>query len=90
MTFEDTFVILNELGLHARAAAKLVDTAGRYQSEVWLAKDGHRANAKSVMGMLLLCGQRGSKLTVIAEGPDAEQAVQAIGDLIRGRFGEER
>jgi phosphocarrier protein HPr len=90
MTFEDTFMIVNELGLHARAAAKLVETAGRYKAEVWLAKDGHRANAKSVMGMLLLCGQRGSKLTVIADGPDAEQAVNAIGSLINRRFGEDR
>jgi phosphocarrier protein len=90
MSFEDTFQIVNELGLHARAAAKIVECAGRYQSDVWLVKDGHRANAKSVMGMLLLCGQRGSKLKVTATGPDAEQAVHAIGTLISSRFGEER
>ena len=86
----ETFEIVNELGLHARAATKLVQLASRFQSEVDVEKDGHSANAKSVMGVLLLCGQRGSRVTVRARGPDAKQAVDALGQLIGNRFGEER
>jgi len=86
----ETFEVINELGLHARAATRLVQLASRYQAEVWVEKDGQRANAKSVMGVLLLCGQRGARITVSAEGPDAEEAVAAIGALVRSRFGEEQ
>lgn len=85
-----TFEIVNELGLHARAATRLVQLAMRFQCEVELEKDGQSANGKSVMGVLLLCGQRGSRLTIRARGPDAEAAVTALGDLIRNRFGEEK
>lgn len=85
-----TFEIVNELGLHARAATRLVQTATRFRAEIELEKDGQRANAKSVMGVLLLCGQQGARVTVIARGDDAEQAVSAIGELIAGRFGEDR
>jgi phosphocarrier protein len=88
--FFETFEIVNELGLHARAATKLVQLASKYRSTVELEKDGHRANAKSVMGVLLLCGGKGSKLTVHASGDDAKEAVEAIGRLIAGRFGEDR
>ena len=86
----ETFEIVNELGLHARAATRLVQTASRFACEVELEKDGQRANAKSVMGVLLLCGQRGARITVIARGDDAAEAVAAIGELIRHRFGEEQ
>lgn len=86
----ETFQIVNELGLHARAATRLVQTATRFSSEVELEKDGQRANAKSVMGVLLLCGQKGARVTVIARGDDAVAAVVAIGELIRDRFGEEQ
>ncbi|MCS6797877.1 MAG: HPr family phosphocarrier protein [Myxococcota bacterium] len=85
-----SFVIVNALGLHARAATRLVQLASRFASEVELEKDGMRANAKSVMGVLLLCGQVGSRIEVRARGPDARQAVEAIGKLIADRFGEER
>ncbi len=85
-----TFEIVNELGLHARAATKLVQLASRHRSTVELVKDGQRANAKSVMGVLLLCGAKGTKLTVEADGEDAEEAVDAIGRLIADRFGEEK
>ncbi len=84
----DTFEIVNELGLHARAAAKLVELAGRFRSTVKLEKDGQTADAKSIMGVLLLCGYKGAKLKVTAAGDDAEAAVAAIGALIRERFGE--
>ena len=82
------FEIVNKLGMHARAATKLVQTASRYRAEVHIEKDGHSANAKSVMGVLLLCGHQGSRVTVIAKGDDAEEAVAAIGQLIAERFGE--
>ena len=87
---ENTFEIVNELGLHARAAARLVQTAGQFDAEVSLSKDGQEVNAKSIMGVLLLCGQKGTYVTVAAEGPDAERVVEAIGNLIANRFGEPR
>jgi phosphocarrier protein HPr len=86
----EQYEIVNELGMHARAAAKLVQLAGKFKSKVQLVKDGQHADAKSVMGVLLLCGQRGTFVTVDAEGPDADEAVQAIGMLISDRFGEDR
>jgi phosphocarrier protein HPr len=86
----ETFEIVNELGLHARAATKLVQLASQFQSEVFISKDGQSANAKSVMGVLLLCGSRGSSVTISARGVDADAAVSAIGKLIAERFGEER
>ena len=87
---EGTFTIVNELGMHARAATKLVQIASRFACEVELAKDGQSANAKSIMGVLLLCGTIGSQVTVRARGADARAAVDAIGRLIASRFGEER
>lgn len=87
--FEDSFEIANELGMHARAATRLVHVASRFESHVEIEKDGQRADGKSVMGVLLLCGQKGSRITVRAEGPDAEEAVRAIGELVAHRFGEE-
>lgn len=85
-----TFEVVNELGLHARAAAKLVQTAERFRSDIQIAKGAQHVDAKSVMGLLLLCGTRGTTLTVKARGPDAAEAVGAIGELIADRFGEER
>ncbi|MBW2464007.1 MAG: HPr family phosphocarrier protein [Deltaproteobacteria bacterium] len=86
---EGTFEIVNQLGLHARAAARLVQIAATFDAEVELEKDGQTVNAKSIMGVLLLCGQRGTKVTVIGVGPDGEAAVAAIGRLIADRFGED-
>jgi phosphocarrier protein len=83
-----TFEIVNERGLHARAATKLVQLASRFASEVVLEHDGQAANAKSVMGVLLLCGGPGARVTVRAKGADAEDVVRAIGELIADRFGE--
>lgn len=83
-------VIVNELGLHARAATKLVNLASRYTAHVELEKDGQTANAKSVMGVLLLCGSQGTSVLVRSRGDDAEAAVEAISMLIASRFGEER
>ena len=84
----DTFEIVNRLGMHARAATKLVEMASRFEADVQIEKDGHKANAKSVMGVLLLCGHKGSQVTVSADGPDAPNVVEAIGTLIADRFGE--
>ncbi|MDB4987236.1 MAG: Phosphotransferase system, phosphocarrier protein HPr [Myxococcaceae bacterium] len=83
-----TFEIVNRLGMHARAATKLVQTASRFRADVQIEKDGHVANAKSVMGVLLLCGHQGSMITVSAQGEDASDAVGAIGELIADKFGE--
>lgn len=90
MRASETFEIVNALGLHARAATKLSHLAARFCAHVELEKDGQRANAKSIMGLLLLCGAKGTRVTVHAEGADAEDAVHAIGRLIAERFGEER
>ena len=81
--------IVNRLGLHARAATKLVQLASKFDSEVQLSKDGMIVNAKSVMGVLMLVASRGTEVTVHARGPDAETAVEAIARLVASRFGEE-
>ena len=82
-------MIINKLGLHARAAAKLVQLASRFESVIEVRKDGRAADAKSIMGVLLLCGPQGAVLEVHAEGRDAQEAVAAIGALIASRFGED-
>lgn len=85
----DKFTIINARGLHARAATKLVQLAGRFPCEVTVTgPDGETANAKSVMGVLLLCGSRGTTIEVEARGSQATEAVQAIGKLIADKFGE--
>jgi phosphocarrier protein len=83
-----TFEVQNKLGLHARAATKLVQLASRFACEIVISRAGQAANAKSVMGVLLLCGSKGSQLDIEAKGPEAEQAVQQLGALINNRFGE--
>jgi len=82
------FVIVNDLGLHARAATKLVQLASRFPCEVSVSHEGQTANAKSVMGVLLLCGSKGTVIEVLATGVRAEECVSAIGELIAQRFGE--
>ena len=81
--------IVNRLGLHARAAAKLVHMAGGFQSRVTLLKDGEEVDAKSILGVLLLAAAQGSRLTIRSEGPDEEQALSAVTTLIANRFDEE-
>ncbi|MCC7548647.1 MAG: HPr family phosphocarrier protein [Burkholderiales bacterium] len=80
--------IVNKLGLHARASAKLTQLAGSFQSEVWISRNGRRVNAKSIMGVMMLAAARGSKLTVETTGTDEEQAMTALVDLIEQKFGE--
>lgn len=81
--------IINKLGLHARASAKLTETAGRYQSEVWVSRNGRRVNAKSIMGVMMLAAGQGSSVVVDTQGEGAEAALQEILALIADRFGEE-
>jgi phosphocarrier protein len=88
MTANGKFQIVNDLGLHARAATKLVQLASKYPCEVHLSHQGQTANAKSVMGVLLLCGAKGATVEVSATGEKADECVTAIGELIASRFGE--
>ncbi len=83
-----TFEVVNKLGLHARAATKLVQLASKYPCEIAVGREGQVANAKSVMGVLLLCGSKGSLLEIEATGDSAEEAVTELGRLIADRFGE--
>jgi len=85
-----TFEIVNELGLHARAATKFVQTANRFKCDVDVEKDGQTVNGKSIMGVLMLVACKGSEITVKAKGEEAAACVAALGELIAGRFGEER
>jgi phosphocarrier protein len=81
--------IVNRLGLHARAAAKLVHTAGRFESQVMVCRDGEEVDAKSILGVLLLAAGQGSRVIVRCEGQDEEDAMQAVTTLIANRFDEE-
>ena len=80
--------ITNKLGLHARASAKLTQLAGRFQSEVWMSRNGRRVNAKSIMGVMMLAAARGTTVTIETSGPDEEEAMSALLGLIKDRFGE--
>ena len=86
---EQEVEIVNRLGLHARAAAKLVQTAGGFDSQVTLVKDGDQVDAKSILGILLLAASQGSTVTVRCEGEDEEKAMAAVTRLIADRFHEE-
>ena len=88
MSVKGTYQVKNKLGLHARAATKLVQLASKYPCEIVVSRDGQAANAKSVMGVLLLCGSKGTHLDIEATGDRASEAVRALGELIEGRFGE--
>ena len=80
--------IINKLGLHARASAKLTQAASAFQSEVWISRNGRRVNAKSIMGVMMLAAGKGSKVMIEAEGADADKALAALTALIADRFGE--
>jgi len=81
-------IIVNRLGLHARASAKLTQVANSFKSEVWLSRNGRRVNAKSIMGVMMLAAGKGASITVEAEGADADAALRAIRQLIADKFGE--
>jgi phosphocarrier protein len=80
--------IVNKLGLHARAAAKLTHLASNYHSDIWISRSGRRVNAKSIMGVMMLAAGQGTSVLLEAEGRDAEQALDALTKLIANRFGE--
>ena len=80
--------IVNKLGLHARASAKLTQLASAYQAEIWLSRSGRRVNAKSIMGVMMLAAGMGTTVAIEASGDDAEQAIQALRKLIADKFGE--
>jgi phosphocarrier protein HPr len=80
--------IVNKLGLHARASAKLTQLAAKHASEVWISRNGRRVNAKSIMGVMMLAAGKGSKVTLEAEGADAEACLAALSELIAAKFGE--
>jgi phosphocarrier protein len=83
------FMIINKLGLHARASALFVKTASRFSSEVKLAREGVEVNGKSIMGIMMLAASKGSAVILTVTGADEDDAFQAIGDLIANGFGEE-
>ncbi|WP_224361467.1 HPr family phosphocarrier protein [Hyalangium versicolor] len=85
---EGTYEIINALGLHARAAAQLVKVANRYKCETTIEHQGQKANAKSIMGVLMLAAGQGSKVKLICKGEDAETCLAEIVKLINDRFGE--
>jgi phosphocarrier protein len=80
--------IINKLGLHARASAKLTQLASTFGCEIWLTRNARRVNAKSIMGVMMLAAGKGSTVLVEAEGADADAALKALLDLIANKFGE--
>ena len=80
--------IINKLGLHARAAAKLTHLASGFQCEIWISRSGRRVNAKSIMGVMMLAAGQGTSVLVEAKGDDADDAIAAIARLVADRFGE--
>lgn len=84
----ETITIVNKLGLHARAAAKLVNTASRFRSDVRLKREEREANAKSIMGVMMLAAAKGTEMLLEVEGPDEAEAFRAMKELITDRFGE--
>ena len=80
--------IINKLGLHARASAKLTQVAGHFKAHVWIGRNGRRVNAKSIMGVMMLAAAKGSRVMIETDGPDEEQAMDAVTQLIAARFEE--
>jgi phosphotransferase system HPr (HPr) family protein len=83
------FTILNKLGIHARPAAQFVKTANRFQSDIFVEKDGEEVDGKSIMGLMMLAAGHGSVISVTADGVDADAALDAIADLINRKFEED-
>ncbi len=84
-----TVKIVNKKGLHARASAKMVEAAARFQSRITVSKDGQSVDARSIMGLMMLAASMGSEVEIEAEGPDAEEAMVAILALAEAKFGED-
>lgn len=86
---EQEFIIVNKLGLHARASALLVKTASRFASEIKIEREGVQVNGKSIMGIMMLAAAKGSVIRVITEGSDEVEVMETLGELIRNGFGED-
>jgi phosphocarrier protein HPr len=84
-----TVVVVNQLGMHARAAARFVHTASRFSAAIKVSRQGRVMDGKSIMGLLLLAASRGSKITITADGADAQDAVDALAGLVESGFGED-
>ena len=80
--------IINNLGLHARASAKLTQIANQFESDIWLEKNDKKVNAKSIMGVMMLAASQGTNIIITTEGPDEKEALSAIVSLINDFFGE--
>ncbi len=89
-TLRRTVVIVNERGLHARASAKFVKTAAQFDANVTVSRDGATVEAQSIMGLMMLAAGQGSSVDLVAEGPEAHQALEALASLIENRFEEDR
>lgn len=85
---EQEIEIINKLGLHARASAKLTQLAAKYQSDVWMTRNKRRVNAKSIMGVMMLAAGKGSKVLLEVEGADQQECFAALEQLINDKFGE--
>ncbi|MCK5435418.1 MAG: HPr family phosphocarrier protein [Nitrosomonadaceae bacterium] len=81
--------IINKLGLHARASAKITQLAGKFKSEVWLSRSNHKVNAKSIMGVMMLAANKGSTINIETIGSDETEAMLALVNLIGNYFGED-
>ncbi len=81
-------MLINKLGLHARASAKLVSLASEFDSEITLQRNGQQINAKSIMGLMMLAAAKGAEIELCADGKDEKKAVEALSELISNRFGE--
>jgi phosphocarrier protein HPr len=88
MMTERTIEIVNKNGLHARPAAEIVKLSAKFKSDITIVRDDLEVNGKSIMGVMMLAAEFGSNILVRANGPDAEQAVNAIADLVAAKFGE--
>ena len=80
--------IINKLGLHARASAKLTQAAAQFSAEIWISRNDRRVNAKSIMGVMMLAAARGTKVVVETDGADEVEALEALAQLLADRFGE--
>jgi phosphocarrier protein HPr len=84
-----TFIIKNELGLHARVAAMMVNVANKYEAKIVFERDGIEVDGRSILGILTLACPKGSSIIIKAEGEDAKDAIKELGELIENRFGED-
>jgi len=89
-TFQETFTIVNEKGLHARASAKFVDVVEQFDADATIEKDGIDACGDSIMGLLMLVASKGTQIDIKTNGEDARELLDALGDLIANRFGEDQ